>query len=578
MNVPPVLPPIAIHAPITPPTPPIERPSTAPSLASSDGLTTPPPHSAPSRPATADPSQPASPKKAGQTLPAPIGIPCRRRANTHALLSSSPTHTPFAVGSLDAATLMNGPPRSVLSSSVPVRPRPGRSVSSGATPRAPASKPAPSSSPKATSAVGSAKPASPKLIPSSPKSLSKSTPSSPKPSKQTPPPGADITDINFLLANNSCLAEALAGGDFAAAGISVPRPSKPRAASTSKKGGWRSRLFDFEQHVLGALDPSRIPEVTASEPVKAVVFGADTETGLVVCRALLATKEYILTALAVDELDNPAAAELKEAGVRVLQVDMDNPATYADELKGAAAVYLSSNVMTLHSILQHQPEPARTEIARRADRCQLSKAAHACARARVGHLVFRVNACGHEIVENSLGNKEVVNKSTPQELCRLGVSHTVLHTSVPFSRLTEWVKPAEEGLLLDLPVPDDTRIPWFAVEQMGDYVLAALRNPTKWVSNDMHAISDKYTPASMAARLSRMTRRPVATNHVTRAEFDSLASHERLTLRWDAWNQLVRNQYDFEHETRATGVDVAQQWKLADWIAQNPEMLRILKD
>lgn len=56
---------------------------------------------------------------------------------------------------------------------------------------------------------------------------------------------------------------------------------------------------------------------------------------------------------------------------------------------------------------------------------------------------------------------------------------------------------------------------------------------------DMHAITESFTPQEMAARLSKMARRPVDTKHITRQEFDSLESHERLTLRWDAWNQLV---------------------------------------
>ncbi|CAK9787086.1 NAD(P)-binding protein [Cutaneotrichosporon oleaginosum] len=573
MNAASVLPPIAIGTPLVQPTPPAERPSSAPLSSSpsspSDGPTTPSspqPFRPPSRPSTAGPSPPSSPKGAGgRGLPAPIGIPARRpRANTHALLSSSPTHTPFMVGSMDTTALMNEPPRSFLGSSLPTRPRVGRSVSTGPAPR--------STAPPKPAAAPAPKPPNPGTT-----VAAKSTPSSPKLSKGKTSASADITDINFLLANNSCIAEALAGGDFAAAGISVPKPSpKPRQASTSKKTGWRAKLFDFDQ-VLGALDPSRIAEASAPEPVKCVVFGAETETGLVVCRALLKAQGYILTALTVDELDSPAPAELRKAGARVVQVDMDNPASYQAELKGAAAVYLSSNVITLHSILQHQSEPARTEIARRADRCQLSKAAHACARAKVGHLVFRVNACGHEIIENSLGKKEVVNSSTPEDLRRLGVPHTVLHTSVPFSRLIEWLEESDTGLVLNFPVPDDCSVPFFAIEQTGEYVLAALRNPKKWVGNDMHAISDQATPLGMAARLSKLARRPVDTRHVTRAEFDSLESHERLTLRWDAWNQLVRNEYDFQHEKRATAADVTCQWKLGEWIAQNKEIQQRLK-
>lgn len=56
----------------------------------------------------------------------------------------------------------------------------------------------------------------------------------------------------------------------------------------------------------------------------------------------------------------------------------------------------------------------------------------------------------------------------------------------------------------------------------------------------MHAITDSFTPRALAAHLSKVSRRPVDTAHITRKEFDSLESHERLTLKWDAWNKLVR--------------------------------------
>jgi hypothetical protein len=58
--------------------------------------------------------------------------------------------------------------------------------------------------------------------------------------------------------------------------------------------------------------------------------------------------------------------------------------------------------------------------------------------------------------------------------------HTVLHTTVPYNRITEWLEDSDRGLVLNVPVPDDTAMPLFAIEQTGDYVLAALRNPKKW--------------------------------------------------------------------------------------------------
>lgn len=58
--------------------------------------------------------------------------------------------------------------------------------------------------------------------------------------------------------------------------------------------------------------------------------------------------------------------------------------------------------------------------------------------------------------------------------------HTVLHTTVPYTRICEWLKDGPDGLVLDVPIPDDIALPMFAVEQTGDYVLAALRNPKRW--------------------------------------------------------------------------------------------------
>jgi hypothetical protein len=56
----------------------------------------------------------------------------------------------------------------------------------------------------------------------------------------------------------------------------------------------------------------------------------------------------------------------------------------------------------------------------------------------------------------------------------------------------------------------------------------------------MHAIADVMSPMQIVARLSKLSRQPVDTMHPTREEFLSFESHDRLTLRWDAWAQLVR--------------------------------------
>jgi len=112
-------------------------------------------------------------------------------------------------------------------------------------------------------------------------------------------------------------------------------PSSPRKART-----W-GRFFDFD-NMLGALDPNRMAAASCPEPIKAVVFNAETETGAAVCRAMIAARHYVITALTVDEQCD-AVRELKQHDVKVVAVDMDSPVSYSQELVGAKAVYLSSN-------------------------------------------------------------------------------------------------------------------------------------------------------------------------------------------------------------------------------------------
>jgi uncharacterized protein YbjT (DUF2867 family) len=49
-----------------------------------------------------------------------------------------------------------------------------------------------------------------------------------------------------------------------------------------------------------------------------------------------------------------------------------------------------------------------------------------------------------------------------------GVPYTLLYTIYYFSNVLSQIKETPEGLLLDLPMPDDTVIPSFAVEQTGE--------------------------------------------------------------------------------------------------------------
>jgi len=60
-----------------------------------------------------------------------------------------------------------------------------------------------------------------------------------------------------------------------------------------------------------------------------------------------------------------------------------------------------------------------------------------------------------------------------------------------------------DRFLLTIPVPDDTVLPGFALEQTGEFVLAALRNPKKYVGKSYH-YSQACLKLTNRTRYSRM--------------------------------------------------------------------------
>lgn len=78
---------------------------------------------------------------------------------------------------------------------------------------------------------------------------------------------------------------------------------------------------------------------------------------------------------------------------------------------------------------------------------------------------------------------------------------TMLYTSHAYSDflyLQHFTKDPSSGdpdrYLLTIPVPDETVLPGFALEQTGEFVLAALRNPKKYVGPSIPPFSSSSCP------------------------------------------------------------------------------------
>lgn len=205
----------------------------------------------------------------------------------------------------------------------------------------------------------------------------------------------------------------------------------------------------------------------------------------------------------------------------------------------------------------------------------------------------------------------------------------MLHTTVPYGRIREWLRRPNAsdgggsngnalglvdgggggganggmngtatangtrsdpgaGWILDCPVPDDVKIPMYALEQTGQYVIAALstrrgklaKQQEYTPGEEVHAISEWLSPADIARRLSRLANAPVTTARVSREDFASLETHERLSVRWDAWNQLLSGEYSAEYAASGSHAPPpgVSPWTLEEWFAQEPDFQRMLKE
>lgn len=145
---------------------------------------------------------------------------------------------------------------------------------------------------------------------------------------------------------------------------------------------------------------------------------------------------------------------------------------------------------------------------------------------------------------------------------------TFLYTSHAYSdflHLQHFTKDPSSGdpdrYLITIPVPDDTILPGFALEQTGEFVLAALRNPKRYagmfslyrassassghtaetsIGQDIHACGSTPTLREMATMLSKATGKNIDTLHLTKDEFYSEKHKEDVgDLFWPQYRNYV---------------------------------------
>ncbi|ORX37542.1 hypothetical protein BD324DRAFT_622315 [Kockovaella imperatae] len=328
--------------------------------------------------------------------------------------------------------------------------------------------------------------------------------------------------------------------------------------------------MSFIDRALGPLNPSRMAAKTAAPPKSVLVVNATEEQCSSVCQALIKDGHWIIYGL-VEDVTHPVAQKLAGMQVKIIRGDLSDPSSYVDRLKDMDGVFVhvefDAFVMKWDDDIK---EAVDQEI-------KLTTAlVDACVKAQVKHLVYSTldDLPDSEYVPHCHAKAQVAKYIKTTNL-----PTTFLFTSTPFSIIVNrhLLKRQEDGtFLLNMRMPDDFVFPGYPTEQTGDWVKLALNKPDKWTGKDMHACTEHISPASMAHDLSKIVKKPVNTNHVSRDTFHSPEHREKLgETTWTHYKAILEGMVHRDEAQSETAVP--HQWRFKQWAAWSPDVQAILK-
>jgi len=110
------------------------------------------------------------------------------------------------------------------------------------------------------------------------------------------------------------------------------------------------------------------------------------------------------------------------------------------------------------------------------------------------------------------------------------VPRTSLYTSSYYSNFTLYNFLVKEGdeYVLKFPVPPNIKIPSYDVDETGKWVLAALKNPEKWIGKDLDAVAQNLSLHEFAEILSKVSGKKVKAHNLSDETFRSKEFHDQV--------------------------------------------------
>ncbi|GME63580.1 putative family transcriptional regulator protein [Neofusicoccum parvum] len=230
------------------------------------------------------------------------------------------------------------------------------------------------------------------------------------------------------------------------------------------------------------------------------VFGATGNQGGSVIQAILAdaalSKEFKIRGINRD-VTKPAAQALKAKGVEMVTADMNDPASLLAAIKGSHTVFLVTNYW----------ETGKPEV----EIAQGKNVADACKEAGVQHLLF--SSLLHVTNETGGRLKNVPHFDGKAEIeayvKEIGVPATFVLPGYYMTNYTAlgMIRKGEDGVYaLAYPVGEGARFPLADVaEDMGKYVVAAMKQREKLLGAQVLVAEDYYTPTRILKEFEEVT-------------------------------------------------------------------------
>ncbi|TYJ54348.1 hypothetical protein B9479_005014 [Cryptococcus floricola] len=300
---------------------------------------------------------------------------------------------------------------------------------------------------------------------------------------------------------------------------------------------------------------------------KVVVFTATGDQGSSVCKYALEAgfEVYGITRNPTSDSAQALAAQ----GVHLIQGDLSSPSSYSSSLKGLDAAFVNADFWA-----RYMSTGGDADAARDGETADSIGAADACVEAGIKHIVYSTLDAGEKGAVPHFDSKAAVSAYLKEKK----YPYTNLYTCFYFANLYRFGQlkqlPDDKRWVLNLDGLDDTKLPFFPVEQTGKWVVAAWKAPDEWIGKDMTACTDILTVVEMAAFLSNLAGFKIDTPHTSREDFYTEAHKESVGEElWLSMKVLIEN--GTNRDVEASKKVVPDQYDFETW-ARNSAGLKTL--